>query len=44
MSCTDFYYEGMVELAEKLASIAPGKEPKTRLLSETRAPKPSKRR
>jgi len=24
MSCTDFYYEGMVELAEKLASIAPG--------------------
>jgi 4-aminobutyrate aminotransferase len=28
MSCTDFYYEGMVELAEKLASITPGKEPK----------------
>jgi 4-aminobutyrate aminotransferase len=28
MSCTDFYYEGMVELAEKLASIAPGKDPK----------------
>jgi 4-aminobutyrate aminotransferase len=25
MSCTDFYYEGMVEFAEKLASIAPGK-------------------
>jgi 4-aminobutyrate aminotransferase len=25
MSCTDFYYEGMVELAEKLASIAPGR-------------------
>jgi 4-aminobutyrate aminotransferase len=24
MSCTDFYYEGMVALAEKLASIAPG--------------------
>ena len=24
MSCTDFYYEGMVDLAEKLASIAPG--------------------
>ena len=24
MSCTDFYYEGMVEFAEKLASIAPG--------------------
>jgi 4-aminobutyrate aminotransferase len=24
MSCTDFYYEGMVELAEKLASITPG--------------------
>jgi 4-aminobutyrate aminotransferase len=28
MSCTDFYYEGMVLLAEKLASIAPGKGPK----------------
>src|ERR1700691_5844517 len=28
MSCTDFYYEGMVELAEKLASITPGKDPK----------------
>jgi 4-aminobutyrate aminotransferase len=25
MSCTDFYYEGMVEFAEKLAAIAPGK-------------------
>src|ERR1700736_6513167 len=24
MSCTDFYYEGTLELAEKLASIAPG--------------------
>jgi 4-aminobutyrate aminotransferase len=24
MSCTDFYYTGMVDLAEKLASIAPG--------------------
>jgi 4-aminobutyrate aminotransferase len=24
MSCTDFYYPGMVELAEKLAAIAPG--------------------
>jgi 4-aminobutyrate aminotransferase len=24
MSCTDFYYEGMVEFAEKLASIASG--------------------
>ena len=24
MSCTDFYYEGMAELAEKLASITPG--------------------
>lgn len=24
MSCTDFYYPGMVELAEKLVSIAPG--------------------
>jgi 4-aminobutyrate aminotransferase len=28
MSCTDFYYEGMVELARKLESIAPGSEPK----------------
>jgi 4-aminobutyrate aminotransferase len=28
MSCTDFYYEGMVSLAEKLASIAPGKDAK----------------
>ena len=28
MSCTDFYYEGMVELAEKLESISPGSEPK----------------
>ncbi len=28
MSGTDFYYPNMVELAQKLASIAPGKEPK----------------
>src|SRR5271168_4449111 len=28
MSGTDFYYPGLVELAEKLASIAPGKEAK----------------
>ena len=28
MSGTDFYYPNMVELAEKLASIAPGKDPK----------------
>jgi 4-aminobutyrate aminotransferase len=28
MSCTDFYFPGMVELAEKLASIAPGSEAK----------------
>ncbi len=28
MSGTDFYYSRMVELAEKLASIAPGDEPK----------------
>jgi 4-aminobutyrate aminotransferase len=28
MSGTDFYYPNMVELAEKLASIAPGKQPK----------------
>jgi len=25
MSCTDFYYPGMVDLAEKLASITPGR-------------------
>jgi len=28
MSCTDFYYEGMVEFAEKLASITLGRSPK----------------
>src|ERR1700735_3371310 len=28
MSCTDFYYEGMVDFAEKLAAIAPGSTPK----------------
>ncbi len=28
MSGTDFYYPNMVELAQKLAAIAPGKEPK----------------
>ena len=28
MSCTDFYYEGTVELAEKIALIAPGAEKK----------------
>jgi 4-aminobutyrate aminotransferase len=28
MSGTDFYYPNLVELAEKLATIAPGKEPK----------------
>src|SRR5216683_2602343 len=28
LSGTDFYYEGMPQLAEKLSSIAPGKEPK----------------
>jgi len=28
MSCTDFYYEGMVEFAGKLAAIAPGKSAK----------------
>src|ERR1700691_6281863 len=28
MSSTDFYYPGMVQLAEELAAIAPGKEPK----------------
>ena len=28
MSGTDFYYENMVELAEKLGKLAPGKDPK----------------
>jgi 4-aminobutyrate aminotransferase len=28
MSCTDFYYEGMVDFAEKLAAIGPGSTPK----------------
>jgi 4-aminobutyrate aminotransferase len=28
MSCTDFYYEGMVALAEKLAALAPGGVPR----------------
>lgn len=28
MSCTDFYFPGMVDLAERLAAIAPGKQPK----------------
>jgi len=28
MSGTDFYYEGMVQLAEKLAELAPGPDPK----------------
>jgi 4-aminobutyrate aminotransferase len=28
MSCTDFYYPGMVELAERLAAIAPGRQAK----------------
>ncbi len=28
MSCTDFYYPGMVDLAEKLVSITPGKDRK----------------
>ena len=28
ISCTDFYYPGLVELAERLAGVAPGKEAK----------------
>jgi 4-aminobutyrate aminotransferase len=28
MSCTDFYYQGMVELARKLEAISPGGDPK----------------
>jgi 4-aminobutyrate aminotransferase len=28
ISCTDFYYEGLVNLAQRLATIAPGKEAK----------------
>ena len=43
MSCTDFYYQGMVDLAEKLASIAPGKTPSASI-SATPAPKRSRRR
>ena len=36
MSGTDFYYPSMVELAEKLASIAPGKEAEARLFRQFR--------
>ncbi len=43
MSGTDFYIPNMVELAEKLASIAPGKEPKKKFISEIPAPKQPKR-
>jgi 4-aminobutyrate aminotransferase len=28
ISCTDFYYQGIAELAERLAAVAPGKEAK----------------
>ena len=28
ISCTDFYYQGLTELAERLAAVAPGKEAK----------------
>ncbi len=28
ISCTDFYYQGLVNLAERLAAVAPGKEAK----------------
>jgi 4-aminobutyrate aminotransferase len=28
ISCTDFYYQGLVTLAERLAAVAPGKEAK----------------
>jgi 4-aminobutyrate aminotransferase len=28
ISCTDFYYEGIVKLAERLSAVAPGKEAK----------------
>src|SRR5580693_9555761 len=28
ISCTDFYYRGIVELAERLSAVAPGKEAK----------------
>lgn len=28
ISCTDFYYQDLVELAERLAGVAPGKAPK----------------
>ena len=36
MSGTDFYYPNLVELAEKLASIAPGKDAEARLLRKFR--------
>ena len=36
MSGTDFYYPNLVELAEKLASIAPGKDTEARLLRKFR--------
>ena len=42
MSGTDFYYPSMVELAEKLASIAPARKPSA-FTSAIPAPKPSKR-
>jgi len=28
ISCTDFYYQGLVELAERVSAVAPGKEAK----------------
>ena len=34
MSGTDFYYQSMVELAQKLGAIAPGKEREARLLRQ----------
>jgi len=43
MSGTDFYYESMVTLGERLSRIAPMKG-RTRSITATRAPKPLKPR
>jgi 4-aminobutyrate aminotransferase len=40
MSGTDFYYEGMVTLAERLSKLCPCRD-RTRSITETPARKPS---
>ena len=42
MSCTDFYYEGMVDLAERLSSVTPGSEPKRVYFGNSEQRRPSK--